>query len=72
MTEQPKPEPKTERDEFLHAAAAKERGIVSEFVGFMAENKVWWMTPILVVLGLVGFLLVLSATPAGAFLYSFF
>lgn len=57
-------------DDFLDQAGGKERGIIAEFVDFMAENRAWWMTPILVVLGLVGVLLVLGATPAGAFLYA--
>lgn len=72
MTEQPQTEHKGERDEFLRAAADKDRGIVREFVAFMAENKVWWMAPILVVLGIVAVLLVITATPVGAFLYPFF
>jgi hypothetical protein len=68
-----KPEqPSEEQNEFLSEAGGKERGIVAEFVAFMAENKAWWMTPILVVLGLVGLLLILGATPAGAFLYTLF
>ena len=71
-TERSEAERKTEPNAFLQAASDKERGIVGEFVGFMAENKVWWMAPILVVLALVGGLLILSTTPAGAFLYSFF
>ena len=66
------PERPTEDDKFLQAASERDRGLVAEFIGFMAENKVWWMAPILVVLALVGGLLILSTTPAGAFLYSFF
>lgn len=61
-----------DRNEFLDAAQEEERGLVSEFFSFMAENKLWWMTPILVVLGLLGVLLVLGATPAGPFIYSLF
>jgi hypothetical protein len=59
-------------DEFLKAAQQEERGIVAEFVMFMAENKIWWMTPILVVFGLLGILLVLGATGFAPFVYSFF
>jgi len=71
MTE-PSTDPGDKKDDFLAAASEKERGIVSEFVAFMAENKVWWMTPILVVFGLLGVLLVLGATGAAPFLYTLF
>jgi hypothetical protein len=69
-TERPK-EP--QQDQFLSAAShEQERGLIAEFVGFMAENKAWWMTPILVVLGLVGVLLVLGATGVMPFIYTLF
>ena len=59
-------------DDFLQAAQEEERGLVSEFVMFMAENKMWWLTPILVVFGLLGVLLVLGATGVAPFIYSLF
>ena len=58
------------QDEFLQAAGGEDRGIVSEFVQFMAENKIWWLTPILVVFGLLGILLVLGATGVAPFIYA--
>lgn len=67
----PAPEPKNDED-FLQAASGKERGIVAEFVAFMAENKMWWLTPILVVFGLLGILLVLGVTGAAPFIYTLF
>jgi hypothetical protein len=59
-------------DDFLKAAEGKDRGIVAEFIAFMAENKMWWMTPILVVFLLLGVLLVLGATGAAPFIYTLF
>jgi len=59
-------------DDFLQAAQEDERGLVSEFVMFMAENKMWWLTPILVVFGLLGVLLVLGATGVAPFIYTLF
>ena len=59
-------------DDFLNAAQDGERGLVAEFVMFMAENKMWWLTPILVVFGLLGVLLVLGATGVAPFLYTLF
>ena len=65
-------DPQKKDDEFLQAAGDKERGIVAEFVAFMAENKMWWMAPILIVFGLLGILLVLGATGAAPFIYTLF
>lgn len=65
------PKPNDAENEFLKAAGKQERGLVAEFIAFMAENRMWWLTPILVVFLLVGVLLVLGATPLGPWLYSF-
>jgi len=62
--------PDKDRDrDFLTAAGEQDRGLIAELAAFMAENKAWWMTPILVVLGLLGALLVLGATGVAPFLY---
>lgn len=65
------PQPKDPKNEFLEAAGGEERGLVAEFVAFMAENKMWWLTPILIVFLLLGVLLILGATGVAPFLYSF-
>jgi hypothetical protein len=63
-----------DEDKFLEAASHdRERGIVAEFLGFMRENKMWWMMPILLVLALVGVMLVLGSNGAlAAFIYPLF
>ena len=71
MTEQTNDDSQ-KNDDFLKAAQEGEQGIVSEFVSFMAENKMWWLTPILVVFGLLGVLLVLGATGVAPFIYTLF
>ncbi|MEC8651979.1 MAG: DUF5989 family protein [Planctomycetota bacterium] len=71
MTEPSERDPKDD-EEFLQAAKQQERGLISEFVMFMAENKMWWLTPILVVFGLLGVLLVLGATGVAPFIYTLF
>ena len=48
------------------------RGIVGEFVEFLLHNKKWWLTPIILVLLLVGLLLVLGGTGAAPFIYTLF
>lgn len=71
MTEPPE-EKRSEDEEFLQAAQQEERGLISEFIMFMAENKLWWLTPILVVFGLLGVLLALGATGVAPFIYTLF
>lgn len=57
-------------DDFLNAAQhQKERGLIGEFIGFLKENKLWWLTPILLVLLVVGVLLVLGGTGVLPFIY---
>ncbi len=63
-------EQKPAENEFLQAAEQEERGLIAEFVAFMAENKMWWLTPILIVFLLLGVLLILGATGFAPFLYS--
>ena len=72
MTEQSSDDQDKANDEFLNAAKDSERGLVSAFIMFMAENKMWWLTPILVVFGLLGVLLVLGATGVAPFIYTLF
>ncbi len=46
---------------------------IRELMGFLWANKLWWMSPIVVVLLLVGGLVVLgSSTGLGPFVYSLF
>lgn len=59
-------------DDFAAAGKADERGLVSELIAFMKETNSWWMTPLLVVFGLLGVVLVLGATGAAPFIYSIF
>lgn len=72
MTDANNEEQNKGKEDFLQAAQEEERGLISEFVMFMAENKMWWMTPILVVFGLLGILLILGATGVAPFIYTLF
>ena len=62
----------TEPNEFERAGQESRESIVKEFVYFLATNKKWWLTPILLVLGLVGLLVILSASGAAPFIYTLF
>lgn len=63
---------KNESSEFERAGQESRESIVSEFIYFLGTNKKWWLTPILLVLGLVGLLVVLGASGAAPFIYTLF
>jgi len=49
----------------------RRQGIVWEFLDFLVHNKVWWMTPIiLVILLMVVFILVAESSPVLPFIYT--
>lgn len=54
------------------AANTKESSIVGEFFAFMGENKKWWLTPFLIVFGLLGIIIVLAGTGVAPFIYAMF
>lgn len=58
--------------EFSAQAESYEPGIVREFLDFLRYNKKWWMTPIIVVLALVGMLAVAGSSSVTPFLYTIF
>ena len=58
--------------DFERQATEAPPGLIAEFVDFLKHSKKWWLTPILVVLSLIGFLIFLSGTAAAPFIYSLF
>lgn len=59
------------RDEFEREAVGRRR-FFGEWVSFAADNKKWWLTPILAILLLITALVLLTSTGAGPFVYSLF
>jgi hypothetical protein len=57
--------------EFERAGEEKPLGIVREFLQFLAENKKWWLLPIVAVLAICSLLVVAAATLAPA-IYTLF
>lgn len=60
------------KTDFEQAGRNLGSSMVAEFAAFLGSNKRWWMTPILVVFGLLTALAVLSSTAAAPFIYSLF
>jgi hypothetical protein len=57
---------------FEREAARAPRGPAAEFLSFVLSNKKWWLTPVIIVLVLVGALAVLGGTGVAPFIYSLF
>ena len=61
-----------EKSEFERQAEGEEAGLTREFIDLLKHNKKWWLTPIILVLVLVGALAVLGGTAAAPFIYTLF
>ena len=50
------------------------RGLLRELLGFVWQNRLWWLVPVLVILGLLALLMGLAAVSGGAapFIYTLF
>lgn len=57
---------------FRAQATEPSPSLVQEFVYFLRHSKKWWLTPILVVLGMIGLVVALGGTAAAPFIYSLF
>ncbi len=64
--------PAAPENQFQEQANQQSVGIIREFVDFLRYNKAWWLTPIVVVLLMVGSLMFLAATGAAPFIYTIF
>jgi hypothetical protein len=59
-------------NEFARQAREAPKGPAAQFLSFVLHNKKWWLTPILVILVLVGILAVLGGSGVAPFIYSLF
>lgn len=63
---------KKEASAFAEAAGEQRPGLLAELVDFLRNNKKWWLTPIVLVLLVMGALIFLSGTAAAPFIYTLF
>jgi hypothetical protein len=59
-------------DGFQQQAAQKPSSLASELFRFILHNKKWWLTPIIIVILLLGLIAFLSGTGAAPFIYTLF
>lgn len=77
MTDTPEQPDKADESEtrpvsFAEAAEEQQPSLLVEFCEFLLESKKWWLTPIFVVLFLVGLLVFLSSSVVAPFIYPIF
>ncbi len=59
-------------EDFRRQAEQSPRGLPAEFLDFLLHNKKWWLTPIILVLLLVGLLVIFAGSGAAPFIYTLF
>lgn len=57
---------------FEKSATQGDQRLLSEYLRFLSQNKKYWMIPIIAVLLLIGLLVMLGGSVAGAFIYPLF
>jgi hypothetical protein len=58
--------------QFENAATKKDEGLLIEYLRFLSRTKKYWLVPIIAVLLLIGVLVMLGGSTAGAFIYTLF
>jgi hypothetical protein len=69
---QPNEQDQTTASRFAEQSRQKRRSAVGELFDFLRHNAKWWLTPIVILLLLVGALVILGSTAAAPFIYTFF
>lgn len=60
------------RKRFEKAAEQKNEGLIVEYLRFLSHTKKYWLIPVIGVLLLIGLLVMLGGSTAGAFIYTLF
>ncbi len=57
---------------FEEASTQDNEGFLVEYLRFLSQNKKYWLIPIIMILFLIGVLVMLGGSAAGAFIYTLF
>jgi hypothetical protein len=57
---------------FEKAATQRDEGLIVEYLRFLSHNKKYWLIPVIAILFLIGLLVTLGGSAAGAFIYTLF
>lgn len=58
--------------DFVRVAELNQPSALREYWEWLRDNRKWWLTPIVITLLLLGFLVVLSTTAVAPFIYTLF
>ena len=72
MSDKSQPPTNTPPSDFERQAEEAAPGLIAEFIDFLKTSKKWWLTPIIVVLLLIGVLIIASGSVIAPFIYPFF
>jgi hypothetical protein len=72
MATEPQMTQQQKKDYFAKQAEQERSGLIKEFWLFLRHTKKWWLTPIILILLLVGLLAVLGGTAAAPLIYTLF
>jgi hypothetical protein len=62
----------SKENDFESQAAARSWGLFGEFWYFLRHNKLWWLTPIIVVMLVLSILIIVGGTGAAPLIYTLF
>jgi hypothetical protein len=65
-------ESRPEEDDFAQQVQGKSGGFLSEYWYFLRHNRKFWLTPVIILILLLGVLVVLGGTGAAPFIYTLF
>ena len=60
------------KNAFQQANEGRQASLLSEFFGFLRQNKKYWLVPLLIALLGLGVLILLGGTAAAPFIYTLF
>lgn len=66
------PSPRQPATDFERQAELASGGLFGELLGFLRQNKKWWLIPVIVALLLIGALVLLGGTAVAPFIYTLF
>ena len=62
----------SDADELKRLSQAKQPGLLVEFFQFLRHSKSWWLTPIILVLLVLGLFIGLTGSAISPFIYALF
>jgi hypothetical protein len=61
-----------DRNAFERASQEKSRGLVTELIDFLRDNRKYYLIPLVLILLALGLILILGGTAAAPFIYTLF